>query len=214
MARRRGTSRQAVSTARGSNGGDALRLGPSAASPISAAARSAVTEAIAMGTCQCDAAEGIEEVRQRRPERQCAHQDADHQSHVALRPGRCELHADGIDARERHAGDEAQHQRGRRGGRDEQQAGVGDRSRERAHRKEPARIDAIGQAREGAGDAAHDEAGLDAARERRLREAGQAVVAHERRDDGGRGEPQGQRGDLAERDHRDGRPLGHRRRPG
>ena len=44
-----------------------------------------------------DATHRIDKMRRRRTQRERPDEDADHQSHVTLRPGRCELHADRID---------------------------------------------------------------------------------------------------------------------
>ena len=101
------------------------------ASPISAAASSALHRRDGDRNAPVDAAERVEQVRRRRAERERADEDADHQPHVALGPGRRELHADRIDAGHRDAGDEAQ-QRHRPRSPDRRPAAARSRSRRRS----------------------------------------------------------------------------------
>ena len=177
------TARRArrCSTARGSNGGDAVRLGPSSARPIKRGGRERRDRRHDDRHMPVDAAQGVEQMRQRGSERERADEDADHQAHVAFRPRRRELHADRIDTRQRHAGCESQHRRNRGGGVHQQQERVGDRACEGAQREQPARVDAVGQAEHRADEASRHEAQLHAARERGLHETGQVGTREPRR---------------------------------
>ncbi len=135
FASRSGTSRQAASTARGSNRGVGARFGPMPARPISAAARSALHDADGDRDAPLHAAERVEQMRRGRAERQRTDQDADHQSHVAPRPGGCELHPDRIHARHRDAGDDAKERRNEARRIDDEEQRVRDRARQRGQRR-------------------------------------------------------------------------------
>ena len=94
-----------------------------------------------------------------------------------------------------------------RPGIDDQQQRVRGGADEGGQRDEAPRIDPVGESQQCARDAADHEAGLHAARQRRLRESGQPVLRDERGNDRGCGEPKRHRRDLAERDDRDRRDL-------
>ena len=94
-----------------------------------------------------DAAQRVEQMRQRGPEGERTDENADHEAHVALGPRGCELHADGIHAGERHAGREAKQRRDGRGRIHDEQEPVRDGAAERAQREKTPRVDAVGQAR-------------------------------------------------------------------
>jgi hypothetical protein len=82
---------------RGSKRGDGARFGPMPANRMRTAATSALPSERERDP-PVHATERVEEMRRRGAERQRADEDAHHQPHVALRPRRRELHADGIDA--------------------------------------------------------------------------------------------------------------------
>jgi hypothetical protein len=107
----------------------------------------------------------VEEMRQRRAQRQCADQEADAKAAILLAPGRHQLHPRWVDSREREARQEPEGERRGRSGIERRNQSGENRRQHRAHREETGHGDAIGQVDHRRKQRARHEAELDAHRE-------------------------------------------------
>ena len=177
MARRNGTSRQAVQHGARIDARRGRAIGADAGE-MNAAGGSERGDRRQRDRClPSDPPTALNRCGDARPERQRADEYADHQAHVAFGPRRCELHADRVDARHADAGDRAQHER-RLLTTDRSPAGPHWRPRPLSPRGEqPARIDAVRQPEQRACNAPDDKAQLNSNSSARLARRASAGTA-------------------------------------